>query len=262
VLQALGYSRPVHVRGTLILGQCPFDYADASGVDHAVDLHWRLAAPLVFREVLPADALIAEAVPIAALGPAAFGPSLAHALAVACVHLIGHHRDAPSLLWLYEIAALARALDERQSAPFLETAASAGIRSVCRSALGAAREHFDDARLEALIGALPIDDREPSARLIDAASTMDELRLDLRVARGWGERITLLREHLWPDAEYMRAREGTQGWLPLRYARRAVTGASRWMRPKTRFDRTAAPAAPPADSAAASGLRPSSRTTR
>jgi hypothetical protein len=44
--------------------------------------------------------------------------------------------------------------------------------------------------------------------------------------------MTLLREHLCPDAAYMRATSAKSGWLPLAYARRAVVGARKWV-----FDR-------------------------
>jgi hypothetical protein len=48
--------------------------------------------------------------------------------------------------------------------------------------------------------------------------------------RGWGARVTLLKEHLFPDAAYMRrtyavGSSSPIGWL---YLRRIVRGASKW----------------------------------
>jgi putative nucleotidyltransferase-like protein len=233
-LQHAGYRRKVHVRGALILGQCHFERTDRFGIVHALDVHWRVAAPLVFRHVLPAGTLWASRVPMTALGAHAWGPSRPHALLIACVHLVAHHRADPLLVWLYDIARLAQALDADEAGTFVETAAAARISLVCASALDRARAFFDGPALESLAARAhaQADGRaEPSARLLTAARPIDEMWLDLRVSNGWGERIALLREHVWPDAEYMRATTAKTGWLPLAYARRAFRGARKWIAP-------------------------------
>lgn len=232
LLERAGYRRRVHVRGALILGQCHFQRPDDLGIVHALDVHWRLAAPLVFRRVLPVAALRMSRVPIPALGAHAWGPSRPHALLIACVHLVAHHRDDPVLVWLYDIARLAETFDDRDAATFLETAAAARISAVCASALDRARRYFDGSALASLamrVHAQSTARAEPSARLLTVARPIDEVWLDLSTAEGWRERTTLLREHLWPDAEYMRATSAGTGWLPLAYARRALSGARKWL---------------------------------
>lgn len=234
LLERAGYRRRVHVRGALILGQCHFQRMDDLGIVHALDVHWRLAAPLVFRNVLPIAVLRMSRVPIPVLGAHAWGPSRPHALLIACVHLIAHHRDDPILLWLHDIARLAETFDVGDAVTFLETASAAGISAVCASALDHARRYFDGPALASLamrVHAQSIDRAEPSARLLTATRPIEEVWLDLRASAGWRERITLLREHLWPDAEYMRATSAQTGWLPLAYARRALRGVRRWMSP-------------------------------
>jgi hypothetical protein len=226
-----GYRRAVHVRGALILGQCHFQRTDDLGVLHALDVHWRVAAPLVFRRVLPAATLRASRVALPALGAHAWGPSPPHALIIACVHLAAHHRVDPMLVWSYDIALLVRTLSEDEGATFLETAAATGINTVCASSLDRARRHFDGPALASLASRLRAQRTapEPSARLLTATRPIDELWLDLRISDGWRERLALVREHLWPDAEYMRATSAPTGWLPLGYARRALSGARKWM---------------------------------
>jgi hypothetical protein len=245
VLAGAGYRPLVHVRGRLILGQCHFLRTDDLGVVHALDVHWRVAAPLVFRHVLPAAALRLSRVPLPALGPEAWGPRPAHALIVACVHLVAHHRHSPLLLWLYDIARLAQAFDEGEARVFLETAAAGGVCAVCADALNQARVYFDGPELESLATRAETAGRaraEPSARMLTAARPIDEVWLDLRVSEGWRERASLLREHLWPEADYMRATRAGAGWLPFAYARRALAGAGKWMAPRARDDsRTTSP---------------------
>ena len=264
VLGGLGYRRLVHVRGSLILGQCHFEHVDGAGVGHAIDLHWRLAAPLILRDVRAPSALLRDAMPIPSLGSAARGPSLSDALIIACVHLTAHHRDAPRLLWLHDIAVLARALDANGVDRFVRTAAADGVRALCGVALRHAQAFERDAAVDELIrrlDGLPACE-EPSARILRTNRKVEELWLDVRTARGWRERLLLLKEHAWPDADYMRATHGAGGSLAAAYARRLFFGAGRWMRPTSAIDRTAAPAAPPAGSAAGSGLPTASRTTR
>jgi hypothetical protein len=231
LLDEAGYHRLDHVRGSLILGQCHFQRTDDLGVTHGLDAHWRIAAPLVFRDVLPAVMLRASRVPLPRLGEHAWGPSTPHALIIACVHLIAHHRADPMLIWLYDMARLADALDEGDAATFVETADAAGISAVCASALDRARQYFDGPALTSLaaqVRARSSRGVEPSARLLTATRPIDEAWLDFRTAAGWSERMTLIREHLWPDAAYMRATIAPRGWLPLAYARRAAFGIRKW----------------------------------
>jgi hypothetical protein len=230
-LASIGYERFPHTRGTVILGQFHFTRTDRAGVVHALDLHWRIAAPLVFANVLPFEMLRSTAVPIPALGAHAFGPSLANALVLACIHLAAHHRRRAILLWLYDLRLLAQSLDEMQQSAFVDAAGRFGVTAICATALEDASEYFDDpsvANLRARVTARGLGQSEPSARLLTIARPVDELLLDLRAPAGWRTRLTLLREHLWPDADYMRAR-GAHGWLPLAYARRAVSGARKWL---------------------------------
>jgi Uncharacterised nucleotidyltransferase len=267
LLETAGYRRKVHVRGTLILGQCHFQRTDRAGIVHALDVHWRLAAPLVFRRVLPAAALRASRVPIPALGPHAWGPGRAHALLIACVHLVAHHRLSPVLLWLHDIARLAEAFDDREAGAFLDGAAGAGISTVCASALDRARRYFDGPAIGALAlaaHAQSVPAEEPSARVLRASRPLDGLWLDLRSCDGWRERFTLLREHVCPDPEYMRATTAPAGSLPLAYVRRAIAGFGKWVErdPSGGDRRTEVPGAPTADSGAASALPCSAKTTR
>jgi len=262
-LQELGYERLVHVRGTLILGQSHFIRRDDADVEHALDVHWRIASPLVFRDVMSADTLRASAVPIPELGSAAWGPALPHALLIACVHVVAHHREDPLLLWFYEIAALVRALDEAGVNAFVECAVAGRITAVCAAALQRAQMHFGSPRLYELAQRLHehAGAHEPSAQLLRASRRVDELWLDLRVSNGWGERLTLLREHLWPDAEYMRAITNRAEWLPFAYARRAAAGALKWSAPTDGSGRREEPAGWRADSAEASASRAPSKTS-
>ena len=51
-LRDLGYERPPFVSGRLVMYQEPFVRAEAGGLEHVVDLHWRVANPQAVSRVL------------------------------------------------------------------------------------------------------------------------------------------------------------------------------------------------------------------
>lgn len=264
LLGATGYSAAVHVRGRLILGQMHFGRQDEHRLTHPLDVHWRLAAPLVFRHVLPMRELDALAMPIPVLGESARGPSWAHALLIACVHLVAHHRPDPLLLWLYDISALAARLDPPGWDVFVQTAVSARVTGVCAAALAAARRHFDHQALATaearLCASANAHEDEPSRAALSVHGPIEELWLDLRAVEDWREGLTLLREHVYPEAGYMRERAGDDGWLPLLHARRLTRGIPRWIA-ATWSGRRAGPDESRADSAAGSDFHPGPGTS-
>jgi hypothetical protein len=205
VLQACGYRPLVHVRGSVILGQFQMERLDRNGISLHVDVHWRLAAPLIVEHLLPATQVIESRTPIPALGESAWGPSLEHALAVACLHMAAHHWPPPDLLWLYDLRLLADALDPAGIRRFVHLAESGRFASLARAVLCEAGALFPSSALRDLTGGLPSDPAEPAMSLLrPGRGFLTDVLLDLRWA-GWRERVQLLREHLLPDAEYVRS---------------------------------------------------------
>lgn len=230
VLLDCGYRPLVHVRGSLILGQFHMDRIDRSGVTHLLDVHWRVAAPLLVERLLPAAQVIDSRVPIPALGPAAWGPALEHALAVACLHIAAHHWPRPHLLWPYDLRQLADALGLEGGRRFVDLARSHGFGMLAGSVLGEAHSLFPSSNLRALLDALPPSDgagEKALALMKHPKGPIGELLLDLKYA-AWRERMTLVREHLLPDPAYVRASFGGST-LAGAYARRIAGGSLRWL---------------------------------
>ena len=227
VIKRCGYRCPVHVRGRVILGQFHMERQDRSDVTHALDLHWRVAAPLLVERLLPARAVIESARPLPELGPHALAPSLAHALAFACLHLAAHHWPDPDLLWLYDLRAIVDRMSKDDQRTFVALAPAGRFASLAAAVLGVARETFPSARLDALIASLRVDPSEPALRLLSHRRPFDDLRLDLRYATT-AQRFQLVREHLFPGREYIRA-AAPGAPLAAAYARRIATGARRWL---------------------------------
>jgi hypothetical protein len=229
-----GYETSVHVRGSVILGQHHFERRDRTGVMHRLDVHWRVAAPLVVEPSLTPRDIIAAALPIPTLAPAARGPALDDALAIACVHLVAHHLAEIELRWAYDLHLLARGLGTDGRDRFVAAARRRRYSAVCAHALASAAVLLEDQLLASLSERLgPEESDEPTAALLHVAGPGSALWLDLRTA-GWRDRLRLVREHLVPDAAYMRKNAGGRP-LILAYTTRAITGVRHWF---SAWDRT------------------------
>jgi len=228
-LRPLGYERASAVSGDLVVHQCMY---------HGrinLDVHWKIMNPALLAGLFPASELHERAVPVPVYGPHARTLCPAHALLLACVHRVGHHAhhgQSERWLWLYDIHLLAQRMEEPEFEAFARGAAAKRVRSLCLSGLEAARARFGTRLIEGPLRRfldVPEADSDPSARFLRPRLTrLDLWLMDLRALRG-RERLRLVREHLFPPAEYMlqKYHAGSRLLLPVLYLRRALSGAWR-----------------------------------
>ncbi len=232
-LVTLGYRRMSEVDGEEAIGQFHFDRHDPNGLFHALDVHWRVSNVRVFADALTYEELARDAVALPALGPDARGPSPVHALLLACVHRVAHHGDTDNLLWLYDVHLLARALTRDERDAFDALASTRRMRAVCARTLCLARDAFggvDAAWIERLSAGSA---GEPAAGFLGGRlRQVDILRSDISAIPQWRPRLALVREHLFPRAQFMHERYGTRTnlVLPWLYMHRIVTGLPKWFR--------------------------------
>jgi hypothetical protein len=235
VLVSLGYSLPQHVTGTLVTHQATYIKHRGDQALHVVDLHWRVANPQVFSDLLSFDELSEASQPLPALGPAARAPSNAHALVLACVHRVAHHYDSECLIWLYDVHVLASVMSPEDWRVFAEVVRARRIVSVCLQSLRRATENF-----ATRVPSLPFDSTadldEPRYEVTSAylaeRRRVDRLVLDVASLESWSARWLLLREHLFPPGRYMREVYAPSSTMPLPvlYAWRVVRGARKWFK--------------------------------
>ncbi len=229
VLLAQGYQTTRFQGGELVNAQAAYWRPLTAEVPMLLDLHWRISTSPLFAHVLTFEWLRSRARPLAALGPAAFGPAPVDALLHACVHRAGvfaqgsEAQRADRLIWLYDIHLLAAALDERGWSEFIELAAQYKLRAVCRQALEAAGHWLGTHVPGAVQAALAETRDEPSLALLGGGA----LRLKWAEFSGLpslGERLTYLRETALPPPAYLLDRYRTnRRWLvPALYVRRAL----------------------------------------
>jgi len=233
-LTGLGYQPLGQTSGKLVSYQASYLKGRPGVAFHAVDVHWKVANPQVFADVLSYAEMAGSAVPIRRPGLSALGLCDLHALFVACVHRVAHHHDSAVLMWLYDIDLIARRFGPADWERFVTLAAERGVRAVCRRSLEQTARWlgtdvpgyvWGDPRLSEAtreeLTARYLASRPPAAELLD----------DLQALATWGERWLLLREHCFPPATYMRAvyDPASDAPLPVLYARRLVHAARRWL---------------------------------
>jgi hypothetical protein len=235
LLEADGYARAAEVSGDYATSQMHFDRPDHPDQRYAVDIHWRIVNAHAFADAIGFDAFEAARIPVPGLGAHAWTLCVPHALALACMHAVAHHPNSEDLLWLWDVHLLASAMQGAERVVFVDLASRSAARAVCAHTLAAASARFPTPAAAALserVRPRPGDAEEASARfLAGGLSQADILRSDLG-SLGWIRGVALLKEHLFPPADYMRSlySEWPTMLLPAAYLHRIVRGAPKWLR--------------------------------
>lgn len=232
VFEALGYDTLNMTRGEHLLLQRSFHRTDPLGIRHVFDVHWKIAAPPSVWGMTGWEALARAATPVPALGGHARALGDADALILSCVHRVAHHYDNPRLIWLYDIHLLAAKLGEDGVRQLLQPL-EAGVAGMCVHGLLLAQERFAT-RLPVDVGSgLAPGSHDAVGRFDRQGMRAGHLLSDLRALPAWQPRLQLLREHLFPPADYVKRRYGVSSslTLPALYLHRILTGALKWVRP-------------------------------
>ena len=242
ILVDLGYSKPNAISGRLVRYQCGYARRDRFGIDHLLDLHWRISNTQLFSRALDFEELWQRSLGVADLGKHARRLGSAHALLHACMHR-AHHMNSPihmgdtppmqgdRLIWLYDIHLLLESMSPEERLDFAGLAADRGMRAVCRDGLLRAGRCFGTQLEEGVLLALQnTGTAEPSEACLRSGH-MRYLLNELRALPGWRDRAQFLREHLFPPPRYMLAKYAVanRAWLPMLYLQRGIHGARKML---------------------------------
>jgi hypothetical protein len=230
VMRELGYREALASQGELVLCQFEMARRDGLGLDHAFDFHWKVSMQTAFADVLTYEELEAAARPVPALGPHARAAAALHALLLACVHPVMHHRNIERTVWVYDVHLLASRLSHAELDGFVELAVKKRVAAICARQLELAKTRLGTNIPGQVIARLARAPRsEPSSTyLAPARRWHHELGSNLRHLPRWRDRLRLLREVLLPAPYYMAQtyRLGRTGilLLPALYPHRILKG--------------------------------------
>jgi hypothetical protein len=233
VMAALGYTAPTFCEGAQVFCQFELAKADRFGVDHAFDFHWKISTQSIFSNILSYSELAARAVPVPRLGSNARAAGAVHALLLACMHPVMHHRNVERMIWIHDVHLLTSRLSTTELNELVDLAIAKRIATLCAHQLRLASSRFGTVLPDGLVSRLAASGvGEPSARYLQTDRRWhDELVSCLRGLPGWRDRVQLLREVLFPSPRYMLAAYGAStgtavtALLPALYAHRIVHGA-------------------------------------
>jgi hypothetical protein len=226
-----GYIAPPYCDGDLLFCQFPLRRSDDFGVTHTFDFHWKISTQSLFADLLAFDEIAERAVPLPSLGVHARTASPGHALLLACIHPVMHHRNAESLIWSYDVHLLASRLSTEFDG-FAELAVAKRVSEICAEQLRAARRWFGTAIPESAMMTLgEARRREPSAAYLRPDRRWgNELLSSMAGLPRWRDRVRLLREVTLPGPAYMLKAYGlARSWpgvalLPILYLHRLASG--------------------------------------
>ena len=235
VLEALGHDRELEAGGTLRSYQASFARVDGVGCRHLFDVHRRISNRQVFAKAFSWRELWESSIALPDIHRHARTLAPVHLLLHACLHRVAH-MDSPyrvdgiehrgdRLVWLLDIALIARSLSATEWSRLAELAREKAMAEVLRNGLEHAGERFPFEVPTDVITRLRNVQGEPSARLL-APTGAAVLFEDFRSLDGWRPRLQLLRELVLPSPTYMLERYGarTRLMLPWLYLRRTASG--------------------------------------
>ena len=201
----IGYREPTYCEGGLLFCQFPVKKTDRIGLTHTLDFHWKISTQSVFADLLDFEEMAAAAIHIPDLGRHARAAGFVHALLLACIHPVMHHRNARSPIWIYDIHLLACRLSATQFDQFADLAVRKKIAAICAHQLASAHAAFGTQIPDAVIAKLrAVRANEPSADYLRPDRRWsDDLFSSLRTLPSWTDRLRLTRQVVFPQPAYM-----------------------------------------------------------
>lgn len=204
VMASRGYVAPLGCEGELLVRQFAMAKRDVFGIDHQFDFHWKISSQSLFTDLLTYEELAREAIHIEALGPCARAAGPVHALLLACVHPVIHHRNRQRLIWTYDVHLLASRLAGDDFARFAGQAAAKKVAAIVAHQLSLSQLRFATRIPERVTAQLAGATAEPSASYLRPGRRWHhELLSNVNALPSWRDRSRLLREVIFPDRRYM-----------------------------------------------------------
>ena len=204
VMTLRGYVAPLGCEGELLVRQFAMAKRDVFGVDHQFDFHWKISSQSLFTDLLTHTELTREAIHIEALGPCARATGPVHALLLACVHPVIHHRNNERLIWTYDVHLLASRLSGDDFDRFAGLVAEKKVAAIAAHALSLSQLRFGTSVPERVTVRLAGATAERSASYLRPGRRWHhELLSNVNALPSWRDRSRLLREVIFPDRRYM-----------------------------------------------------------
>jgi len=228
LLKARGYQRPNAISGEFISHEFCCYKTDKLGIGHTMDIHWKLNNAQRFARAFNFTELVASSTQITELGEKAQSLGPPHALLLACMHRVAHKKGGMEnrLIWLYDIHLLTEQFSDEQLDRFITQTTAKEMCGICLDGIQQTVMTFNTSIPNEVISQLKegVSHEKYNPEMGKSRLTMGIS--NLRALPGWKERVGLLKEGIFPDANYMMVKYKTEKkyLLPYLYLKRAIGG--------------------------------------
>lgn len=222
-----GYESSGHLPGEYANRQAGYSRKSSSGVLCIYDIHARLLNPEPFSTALSYEEILPEAEEVEILGQRVKVPSQRHALLHACMHRAAHHYGDSKLIWLYDIHLIISGKSLEWLEDFYRLAAEKKMRKVCGHSFRLCAETIGTKFPENWLKKwTDCPEFEPSQRILSAKPTLFSVFQMNLSALSVRQKWKLLKEHLFPPRDYMKAKYAGRPacLLPFFYISRIFAG--------------------------------------
>ncbi len=208
VLQMIGYEQPMDIPGDLICHELGCYKTTATGLTHALDIHWGLSNAVLFAGRFSFAELQAIAVPIPELAPHAYGFDPKHAFLLACMHRVNNLWPgiADRLIWLYDIHLLAESFTEQQWQTLIQLAENHSLCGPCLDGINKTHEFFKTAIPDSIHHRFKAGALKEGFNPKNAQIRWRYKWLAFRHLPSTTIRLRWLLQYVFPDIQYMRNR--------------------------------------------------------
>ncbi|MEM7357879.1 MAG: nucleotidyltransferase family protein [Pseudomonadota bacterium] len=229
VFEQLGYQKLFALEGEYVSYQCSYGKALAGKASLTIDVHWRINNRQVLAGAFSMQELHERGVVLASLSNSISIPDNIDSLLIAALHRLGHHPNEERLTWIHDIHCLVESLDDSHWSELLERCEHKQLAAIVLDALELSIELFGsnvpNQSLQQL-GQLADRDEPSKIYLQRNLAEWQYFLHDLKAMPGWGSRLQLVQEHLFPGADYMRQQMQTNNLL-LAHLKRIWRGLKR-----------------------------------
>ena len=226
ILQAEGYQRMLSQKGTFVGYQFVCHKQYNTGFRMVFDIHNEITNYLWFNRRLRYQHLLANSSFIEIENVKVRVLNTVHALIHACVHRITNKskNTADRLIWLYDIHQLSQGLSDSEWQNLVQVCEDKDLSAIVLQGLQSSHEQ--------LTSSLPpkhIDQLKHNASNASDPFTQKSRRIqmywnDFVLNKGFANKLTQIRERVFPPADYMLKRYGLKSrrWLVFYYLKRII----------------------------------------
>jgi hypothetical protein len=233
ILRSQGFKTSLSGLSIEAQGATSFSLTDGRGLNHEIDLHFRINSSQLIAKLFPHDELLERSVFLPKIGIAARGLGSIDALLVACFHRLIHRRSpyfvagkaylsSDRLIWLCDIKFLHDRLDGAEKQLLVQLALAKGLSAVLADGLMVADQWLGIVDQDLISELRSSECGELPYRYLASGSIR---RIIFDLASSSRKRQALL-EIVTPSREYMEKQYGARmdRSLFLAYVRRAIYG--------------------------------------